>query len=289
MRKEINLNEMYDWVDIQKYYDDNKTWRDVTKKYGIGNSILSKANKLGYFKSRTRSDATKISLNLNPRTHTEETKKKISDARIKYLRENPDKVPYKLNHSSKGESYPEKYFREILEKTELIYKKEECISSYRLDFAFYDNGIDLEIDGDQHYLDDVIVKSNKRRDKFLKELGWEVVRVKWSDYMKMNKENKDIYIDDLIDYIKNKSTDIPKMILENKREYYCECGNVKDRKAKQCLVCHNKQKAEKSKIVPYEQLKREIEETNYSVVGKKYGVSDTTIRKWLKKYEKDKK
>ena len=38
--------------------------------------------------------------------HTEETKRKISEIRKKYLFENPDKVPYLLNHYSKGESYP---------------------------------------------------------------------------------------------------------------------------------------------------------------------------------------
>jgi len=30
------------------------------------------------------------------------------------------------------------------------------------------------------------------------------------------------------------------------------------------------------------QLLKEIEETNYCIVGRKYGVSDNTIRKWLK-------
>lgn len=37
---------------------------------------------------------------------------------------------------------------------------------------------------------------------------------------------------------------------------------------------------------PYEQLKKEIDETSYSAVGRKYGVSDNAIRKWIKYYEK---
>jgi hypothetical protein len=36
---------------------------------------------------------------------------------------------------------------------------------------------------------------------------------------------------------------------------------------------------------PYEQLIKEINETNYVVVGKKYGVADNTIRKWVRFYE----
>ena len=31
-----------------------------------------------------------------------------------------------------------------------------------------------------------------------------------------------------------------------------------------------------------EQLLKEIEDTNYCTVGKKYGVSDNAIRKWIK-------
>lgn len=37
---------------------------------------------------------------------------------------------------------------------------------------------------------------------------------------------------------------------------------------------------------PYDQLLKEIEETNYSEVGRKYGVSDNAIRKWVKWYKK---
>jgi hypothetical protein len=37
---------------------------------------------------------------------------------------------------------------------------------------------------------------------------------------------------------------------------------------------------------PYDQLIDEIEKTSYLAVGKKYGVSDNAIRKWIKIYEK---
>jgi hypothetical protein len=38
---------------------------------------------------------------------------------------------------------------------------------------------------------------------------------------------------------------------------------------------------------PYEQLMRELEETNYSAVGRKYGVSDNAVRKWVRWYERE--
>lgn len=37
---------------------------------------------------------------------------------------------------------------------------------------------------------------------------------------------------------------------------------------------------------PYDVLLKEIEETNYLAVGKKYNVSDNAVRKWVKTYEK---
>jgi hypothetical protein len=36
----------------------------------------------------------------------------------------------------------------------------------------------------------------------------------------------------------------------------------------------------------YEELLREIEETSYLAVGRKYGVSDNAVRKWVRFYER---
>ena len=69
---------------------------------------------------------------------------------------------------------------------------------------------------------------------------------------------------------------------------YCECGNKKDRKSKKCISCYNKVDRYKVKNrPPYEQLIKEINDLGYKGVGRKYDVSDTSIRKWKNKYEKD--
>lgn len=39
---------------------------------------------------------------------------------------------------------------------------------------------------------------------------------------------------------------------------------------------------------PYEELKKDVWNNGYSSVGRKYGVSDNSIRKWIKYYEKNK-
>ncbi|MDX6539450.1 MAG: hypothetical protein QOI71_1060 [Gaiellales bacterium] len=38
---------------------------------------------------------------------------------------------------------------------------------------------------------------------------------------------------------------------------------------------------------PYEQLLREIEETSYLAVGRRYGVSDNAVRKWVRQYRRE--
>ena len=71
-------------------------------------------------------------------------------------------------------------------------------------------------------------------------------------------------------------------------EKYCcrECFNnrVIDELTDKEIEFHKSQR--KIERPPYEQLVKEIEETNYSAVGRKYGVSDNAIRKWVKFYEK---
>lgn len=85
------------------------------------------------------------------RKHSEKTKKLLSEMRTEFLKNNPDKVPYKLNHYSKGPSYPEKYWKNVLDNNNISYEEQYQISLYTLDFAIVDLKIDLEIDGNQHY------------------------------------------------------------------------------------------------------------------------------------------
>jgi hypothetical protein len=48
-----------------------------------------------------------------------------------------------------------------------------------------------------------------------------------------------------------------------------------------------KPKLRKVERPPYEQLLREIEETSYLAVGRRYGVSDNAVRKWVRQYERE--
>jgi 5-methylcytosine-specific restriction endonuclease McrA len=70
-----------------------------------------------------------------------------------------------------------------------------------------------------------------------------------------------------------------------KKTKKCDCGNLISDKAITCLDC----KFEKSKKISrpdYNVLIKEISELGYVGTGRKYGVSDNSIRKWIKSYEK---
>lgn len=294
------------WNEVQKYYDDGHTIVETSTYFGISQRKLYKASKEGKLKTRSISNSLKISKKTS-RKHTEETRLKISQIRKKYLLENPDKVPYLLNHS-RNESYPEKYFTEIFEKSGLEFVKNFRIGLYELDFSVPDKKIDIEIDGEQHYCDQNIIDSDNRRNDFLKSEGWDIIRIRWSEYKKMNYDESSNYISSLLLYINRISENKPKFVFEKKekrkkekstkltnlkKDNYslgkkcisCESIITNHTKTNNCSQCYRKQ-SRKVLRPSLEQLNDDIEKLGYTATGRKYGVSDNSIRKWLKQISK---
>jgi very-short-patch-repair endonuclease len=187
----------YNWEEIQKKYESGMSWRELMKEYGFCWATFEKYKKLGILKSRTKTESLILDHKKNPSRYipTDETKKKISLSRSKYLKEHPDQVPYLLNHYSKGDSYPERYFKELFEVEKIDLKHHTQIGLYQLDFYNLECKIDIEIDGDQHHLDKRIAESDIRRTEFLESQGWKVFRVKWSDYQKLPMDARKELID----------------------------------------------------------------------------------------------
>lgn len=167
----------YDWSAIQCYYNEGHTWRELTEKFGVSQPTILKAVRSGKFQStRNQSDAQSISFNKGRRQKpTAETKDKISKSRIKYLMEHPDKVPYKINHSSK-KSWPEQVFENALISSGIDgWKYAYQNGIYEYDFAWPEKKIDVEIDGSTHKLEKV-KRIDQRRDNFSRSQGWRVIR-----------------------------------------------------------------------------------------------------------------
>lgn len=53
----------YDWVEIQKFYDEGNSYSDITEKFGASSSSIDWAKRNGMFVSRSRSEGIKISIN----------------------------------------------------------------------------------------------------------------------------------------------------------------------------------------------------------------------------------
>lgn len=65
----------------------------------------------------------------------------------------------------------------------------------------------------------------------------------------------------------------------------CECGSIICNTSKKCKSCDStsQRKVERPE---YKKLLLDVNELGFSATGRKYGVSDNSIRKWLKVYEK---
>lgn len=167
---------LLDWNVIQQYYDNGFILKEVLKKFKINRLSLKWGIENGKLKCRTQSENSKLLIKKRgPRLQTKETKEKISIIRKKFLDENPDKVPYLLNHSSKI-SYPERIFMEELKRRSIIgWDYNLRIGRYLFDFGFKNIKLDVEIDGKTH-LEEKVIKKDIERDIFSKSNGWTVKR-----------------------------------------------------------------------------------------------------------------
>ena len=62
----------------------------------------------------------------------------------------------------------------------------------------------------------------------------------------------------------------------------CACGEEIRKTSNCCSKCHNINKRKVKNRPSIETLKKDVELCGYSATGRKYGVSDNAIRKWLK-------
>ena len=131
---------------------------------------------------------------------TQEQKNHLSDVMKEKITNGDFISPYKRNHSSKM-SYPEKYFSEVLKDLHMEYNFP--VGRYELDFSIPDKKIYIEIDGEQHYVDNKISVHDVERTENLKNEGWKLLaRVRWSKYQKLPTKYKNIFCEKLIALIK---------------------------------------------------------------------------------------
>lgn len=127
-----------------------------------------------------------------------EVRKKISESVKRWCAEHPNEVPYRKYHSSK-ESYPERYFREVLENFKINFSQEYSVSRYSLDFAFPEKKLYFEVDGKQH---ENMKEHDAIRTKFLEENGWKLLcRIEWWKFKKLSQVDQKVFCENLINQI----------------------------------------------------------------------------------------
>lgn len=76
-------------------------------------------------------------------------------------------------------------------------------------------------------------------------------------------------------------------IIKQSIQKYCSCGSPIKNRSKICQKCHQINQRKISNRPSYDELIKDMETLGgYSATGRKYNVSDNTIRKWLQIYKK---
>lgn len=256
----------------------------LSKKYNCSKFIVSK---IIFDIKRTRAESNKIAHKLYPESfkHTDDSKKKMRDARLKFMKENPEKTAWRQSNLS----YPEKLFLNKITELKLNEKyliiREKSVFPYFIDFAFENQKLAIEIDGSQHNNIDR-KESDIKKDILLNSIGWIVLRFTANKI----KFELDDCIDTIITFLKKEDTQVGVYEYKEfkKKIKLCKCGKEILHFSKNCIKCSGNLSSFTQRKVdrpPYDQLLNEVNELGYSATGRKYGVSDNSIRKWIKFYE----
>ena len=121
-------------------------------------------------------------------SHTEETKKKISEKRKEWLANNKDKHVWKRN--TKFNSIPCENFKNFLKTKNICFVSEyepfEDVN-YSIDIAFPNKKIGIEINGNQHYNHDGSLKDYyQNRHNFFESQGWTLYEIHYTKCYNIN-------------------------------------------------------------------------------------------------------
>lgn len=261
------------------YVENNLSLREIREKYHIKSN--SYAQKVLKPVMRKLSDANILAHKKHPNSfkHTEESKQKIREHRLRYMREHPEDTAWRKRNKP---SYPEECFIKFLQERgydkKYLIEREKSIFPYFIDFAFVDIKLAIEIDGSQHLNEDR-KKRDEDKDKVLKECGWKILRISEN----IVKTDWDIIDNKIQKLISNNdiSYEIVGIIKYPKKPQKVERDEFGySKKQKESSFNQRKVKDRPTK----EELFEMIKVFPFTEIGKKYGVTDNTIRKWCKMY-----
>ena len=126
---------------------------------------------------------------------TEEVRKRISEKQKQNYLGMSRYVTVREHRCSYAESYFAEQFPEVVRQLH--------VDRYFLDFAWPDVKIYIEIDGEQHYVDQRIIEHDKVRTQRLHDMGWRLLtRIRWSEFQKLEQTEKENLVFRLLQTIK---------------------------------------------------------------------------------------
>jgi very-short-patch-repair endonuclease len=277
----INLKNI-DWCTVQRIHDGGVFWTNLSKQVNISIKVLNRAVNEGYLLKRKH----KLVM-------TNETKKKMSVSRKKFLNENPDKHPWRKNNKFK--SKPCEILKQCLINKNIIFIEEYQPFDdryYSIDIAFPNHKIGVEVNGNQHYnRDGSLKKYYSDRNVHLKSIGWTTYDVHYSviynEYLLLQ------LVESISKYSLNndelrKYENIYFNRIENNRirqiNLCIDCGKPIELESKRCSTCNGifyRKVCRPNK----EELIILVKNNTWRMIGKNYGVSDNAVRKWAKSYK----
>lgn len=261
---------------IKDYVDNKLSYLEILKKYNLKSKQYLQEILHPY--ARSKSDSNKLAHKKYPQSfiHTEKTKDKIRQARLNYIKNNAEKTAWRKNESSLEQRF-KSFLQDYGYTKRFLIEQEKSISKYRLDFAFLHEQLAVEIDGSQHWKNKDKHNSDLQKDAYLQSQNWTVIRIPETDMgnLELLKEKLDNILPQYPNhtetglfkrdkkYIKKRIDNNP---TEAQKEGYKKLRKVKNRPSLEELT----------KLKTYK--------TNVEI-GKLYGVSETTIRNWIKQYK----
>lgn len=259
-----------DWKEVQKQHNIGVYWNNLPKMFGISRGLLNHALKLGLL--------TKI---FHKRIHTKETIELMSTLKIKFLKENPDRHPWKK--SSKFRSAPCEKFKSFLISNNINFIGEyQPLDDkfYNIDISFPDKKIGIEINGNQHYNRDGSLKQYyKKRHDEIENAGWKLFEIHYS------KVYNEEFLADFLTKLKDMSlenVDYNFYIKEKKIKTCMECDKQINMVSIRCQECNRNVPRKRKFEITREELEKLITEKPYTEIAKMFGVSDNAIRRRAK-------
>jgi very-short-patch-repair endonuclease len=167
MKKIKDQLKEIDWKDIQEKHNNGKRLYEL----GISRKVINSAVREGLF----------IKFKI-PLIMSDDTKRRISAARKKWLSENPELHPWRKN--SKFISKPCEALKEYLRKAGICFEEEVIVSTeknYSVDILIRDKNLILEINGNQHYdKEGRLLPYYQERHDHIKEIGWNIYELHYT-------------------------------------------------------------------------------------------------------------